>query len=80
MKHVATAMVLLAVMFMGSSVCAGVMRVLADIVNGLGWQDQIVVWMITGGLSLACSLLFLYGTMQYANKLLNRGYKNVTSR
>lgn len=71
MNHVVTGLALLMIVFMGCAVCAGVMRVLGDIVTGFGLEEQIVAWLLTGGLSLAASLLFLYGTMEWINSRLN---------
>ncbi len=60
-----------AVMLMGVTVCAGVMRVLADIVTGFGLEEQVLVWMAVGLVSLIAALLFLYGTMEWFNRQFN---------
>ncbi len=57
--------------FMGPVVCAGVMRVLGDIVNGFGLEEQIVVWIFVGVVSVCAALLFLYGAMEWVNRQFN---------
>ncbi len=71
-KHIATAFVLGTMLFMSGAVCAGVMRVLADIVNSVGWKEEILAWMLCGALALIASLLFLDGGIRWSVKLLSR--------
>lgn len=72
MKSIITLGVMLTIFVMGSVVCAGVMRVLADIVNGFGWKEDILAWMVCGALALAAALLFLDGGIRWSMKLLSR--------
>lgn len=69
-RNLATAMVLVFAMFMASAVCAGVMRVLVDIVSGFGIKDEILALIGCGVISVGAALLFLDGGIRWGVKLL----------
>ena len=71
-RNLATAAVLLCALFLTSAVCAGVMRVLADIVVGLGLKDDMTAWILCGVVSVGAALLFLDGGIRWSVKLLSR--------
>jgi len=73
MKQViASFAVLLLLVFMTSAVASGVMRVLGDIVNGFGLNDEVSAWLVCITLAIAAALLFLDGSIRFSMKLLSR--------
>lgn len=71
-RHIATGVVLMFAFFMAGAVCAGVMRVLADIVTGFGLKEEVLAWIVCGIVSVGAALLFLDGGIRWSIKLLSR--------
>lgn len=71
-RHIATGLVLVFAFFMASAVCAGVMRVLGDIVTGFGLSEEVLAWICCGVISIGAALLFLDGGIRWSVKLLSR--------
>lgn len=69
-RNLATAVALVFAMFMANAVCAGVMRVLVDIVGGLGMKNEVLALIICGVISVGAALLFLDGGIRWGVKLL----------
>lgn len=71
-KHLAAGAMLITVFVMASVVCAGAFRVLGDIVNGIGGQEWLPLWLLVGVISLGAALAFIAGTIPLGIKLLQR--------